>query len=119
MHAKATARATVASLVGAILCSNGSAALAQEPLKFAGSQLEPIVQGSRRPNSEFHVPVYRRPPDLVAVGYKPGTDAFPNKSARIGRRDEKGQLVPYYDRAAIEAGALEQIPLEFTHNPRA
>ena len=42
MHAKATARATVASLVGAILCSNGSAALAQEPRKFAGSQLEPI-----------------------------------------------------------------------------
>jgi len=203
MHAKATARATVASLVGAILCSNGSAALAQEPLKFAGSQLEPIkwtelagwpaddhlaafaayqascralrknphpgddrpiqralwnvcrraldlhpqdshsaraffednfhpvriaplgeaaglltgyfepiVQGSSRPNSEFHVPVYRRPPDLVAVGYKPGTDAFPNKSARIGRRDEKGQLVPYYDRAAIEAGALDGQNLE-------
>ena len=190
-------------LVGAILCSTGSAALAQEPLKLPGSQLEPIkwtelagwpaddhlaafaayqascralrknphsgddrpihralwnvcrraldlrpqdshsaraffeenfhpvriaplgeadglltgyfepiVQGSRRPNSEFHVPVYRRPPDLVAVGYKPGADAFPNKGARIGRRNEKGQLVPYYDRAAIEAGALDGQNLE-------
>jgi membrane-bound lytic murein transglycosylase A len=203
MHAKTPARGVLASFVGAILCSTASAALAQEPLKLLGSQLEPIkwtelagwsaddhlaafeafqascralrknphpgddrpiqralwnvcrraldlhpqdshsaralfednfhpvriaplgeaaglltgyfepiVQGSSRPNSEFHVPVYRRPPDLVAVGYKPGTNAFPNKSARIGRRDEKGQLVPYYDRAAIEAGALEGQNLE-------
>src|SRR6516165_3949260 len=42
MHAKTKARAAVASFIGAILCSNGSAALTQEPLKFAGSQLEPI-----------------------------------------------------------------------------
>ena len=73
---------------------------------------EPIVQGSRAPNSEFHVPVYRRPPDLVAAGYKPGAKAFPNKGAQIGRRNEKGQLVPYYDRAAIEAGALDGQNLE-------
>ena len=73
---------------------------------------EPIVQGSRFPNPEFHVPVYRRPRDLVAEGYKPGSDAFPNKGARIGRRNETGQLVPYYDRAAIEAGALDGQKLE-------
>jgi len=29
---------------------------------------EPIVQGSRLPNPEFHVPVYRRPRDLVVAG---------------------------------------------------
>src|SRR6266481_1673061 len=73
---------------------------------------EPIVQGSRFPNPEFHVPLYRRPRDLVAEGHKPGSDAFPNKGARIGRRNEKGQLVPYYDRAAIEAGALDGQKLE-------
>jgi len=73
---------------------------------------EPIVQGSRFPNPEFHVPVYRRPRDLVAEGYRPGSDAFPNKGARIGRHNEKGQLVPYYDRAAIEAGALDGKKLE-------
>src|SRR5271166_80931 len=203
MHAKTPARGAVASFVGAILCSTGSAALAQEPLKLPGSQLEPIkwtelagwpaddhlaafaayqaschalrkkrhaddhrpihgalwnvcrkaldlrpqdsdtariffeenfqpvriarlgeakgfltgyfepiVQGSRFPNPEFHVPLYRRPPDLVAAGYKPGSDAFPNKGAQIGRRDGKGQLVPYYDRAAIEAGALDGQKLE-------
>src|SRR5262249_4361255 len=39
---------------------------------------EPIVAGSRLPSPEFHVPVYRRPRDLVAVGYKPASVAFPN-----------------------------------------
>jgi membrane-bound lytic murein transglycosylase A len=201
--AKTIACGIVASLLGAILCSTTSAASSQEPLKFAGSQLEPIkwtelagwgsddhlaafaayqascqalrkgrrtddhgpihsalwnvcdkalalrpqdsdtartffeenfqpvriarlgevegfltgyfepiVQGSRVPNPEFHVPLYRRPRDLVAAGYSPGSDAFPNKSARIGRRNGKNQLVPYYDRGAIEAGALDGQKLE-------
>jgi membrane-bound lytic murein transglycosylase A len=200
--AKTRARRVVASLVGAILCSTGDAASAEEPLNFAGSQLEaikctelagwpaddhltafaayqascqalrkghtddhrpirsallnvcrkslgllprdaqaartffeenfqpvriarlgeseglltgyyePIVQGSRFPNPEFHVPVYRRPHDLVVAGRKPAAHAFPNKSAQIGRRNGKGELVPYYDRAAIEAGALEGQKLE-------
>ena len=73
---------------------------------------EPVVQGSRFPNPEFHVPLYRRPPDLVVAGRKPGSSAFPNKGARIDRRDGSGQLVPYYDRAAIEAGALDGQKLE-------
>ena len=73
---------------------------------------EPIVEGSRFPNPEFHVPLYRRPRDLVAAGHKPGSDAFPNKGARIGRRNEKNQLVPYHDRGAIEAGVLDGQKLE-------
>jgi peptidoglycan lytic transglycosylase A len=73
---------------------------------------EPIVAGSRFPSPEFHVPVYRRPRDLVAAGYKPGSVAFPNKGARISRRNENGELVPYHDRGAIEAGALDGQKLE-------
>jgi len=73
---------------------------------------EPIVQGSRLPNRYFHVPLYRRPPDLVAAGHKLGSVAFPNKGVRIGRLNEKKQLVPYYDRGAIEAGALDGQKLE-------
>jgi 3D (Asp-Asp-Asp) domain-containing protein len=42
MHAKTPARGAIAGFVGAILCSTGSTALAQEPLKLPGSQLEPI-----------------------------------------------------------------------------
>jgi membrane-bound lytic murein transglycosylase A len=73
---------------------------------------EPIVAGSRFPTPEFHVPLYRRPRDLVAAGYKPGSVAFPNKGVRISRRNENNELVPYHDRGAIEAGALDGQRLE-------
>src|SRR5215472_13549643 len=73
---------------------------------------EPVVAGSRFPSPEFHVPVYRRPRDLVAAGYSPASIAFPNKGARIGRRTANNELVPYYDRGAIEAGALDGQKLE-------
>ena len=73
---------------------------------------EPIVAGSRFPSPEFPVPLYRRPRDLVAAGYKPGSTAFPNKGVRIGRRTGNNELVPYHDRGAIEAGALDGQKLE-------
>jgi membrane-bound lytic murein transglycosylase A len=73
---------------------------------------EPVVAGSRFPSPEFSVPIYRRPRDLVADGYKQGSIAFPNKGGRIGRRTENNDLVPYYDRGAIEAGALDGQKLE-------
>jgi membrane-bound lytic murein transglycosylase A len=71
---------------------------------------DPIVAGSRFPTPEFHVPLYRRPRDLVAAGYN--SVAFPNKGVRIGRRNENNELVPYHDRGAIEAGALDGQRLE-------
>jgi len=73
---------------------------------------EPIVSGSRFPSPEFPVPLYRRPRDLVAAGYKPSSLAFPNKGAKIGRLAHNNDLVPYYDRGAIEAGALDGRKLE-------
>ncbi len=79
---------------------------------FLTGYYEPVVRGSRFPSPEFHVPLYRRPPDLVAVGYQPGSKAFPNKGTRIGRRNEQNQLVPYHDRGAIETGALDGQKLE-------
>jgi len=79
---------------------------------FVTGYYEPVVQGSRFPNPEFHVPLYRRPHDLIAAGHKAGSVAFPNKGGRIGRRNEKGEIVPYHDRAAIEAGALDGQKLE-------
>jgi membrane-bound lytic murein transglycosylase A len=72
---------------------------------------EPVIAGSRFPNPEFPVPLYRRPRDLVAAGYKPGSPSFPNKGV-IGRRTGDNELVPYYDRGAIEAGALDGQKLE-------
>jgi membrane-bound lytic murein transglycosylase A len=72
---------------------------------------EPIVDGSRIPNPEFHTPLYRRPRDLVLAGQKQTSLAFPNRAA-VGRLNEQQQLEPYYDRGAIEAGALDGQKLE-------
>jgi membrane-bound lytic murein transglycosylase A len=79
---------------------------------FLTGYYEPIVEGSRFPNPEFYVPLYRRPRDLLAAGHKLGSDALPNKGALIGRRNDQDQLVPYHDRGAIEAGALDGQKLE-------
>jgi membrane-bound lytic murein transglycosylase A len=83
-----------------------------DPEGLVTGYFEPIVAGSRFPSPEFPVPLYRRPHDLVAVGYRPGSAAFPNKGVRIGRRNGTNELVPYYDRGAIEAGALDGQKLE-------
>jgi membrane-bound lytic murein transglycosylase A len=78
---------------------------------FLTGYYEPIVDGSRFPTREFTVPIYRRPPDLVAAGAtKPG-GPFPN-SGRAFRLTENGTLVPYYDRGEIEDGALDGRHLE-------
>jgi len=78
---------------------------------FLTGYYEPIVDGSRVPTREFTVPIYRRPPDLVAAGAtKPG-GPFPN-SGRAFRLTDDGRLVPYYDRGEIEDGALDGRHLE-------
>jgi len=79
---------------------------------FLTGYYEPIVDGSRFPSPEFYVPLYRRPRDLVAAGHKQGAEGFPNKGALVGRRNEKNEIVPYYDRGAIEDGALDGQKLE-------
>ena len=79
---------------------------------FLTGYYEPIVHGSRFPNPEFHVPLHRRPPDLVAAGHKQGADNFPNKGVQVGRRNENDEIVPYHDRGAIEEGALDGQKLE-------
>src|SRR5205823_10881139 len=77
---------------------------------FLTGYYEPIVDGSRFPTREFHVPIYRRPPDLVppANGAGPG---FPNKGQSL-RRTSSGELVPYYDRGETLDGALDGQHLE-------
>jgi membrane-bound lytic murein transglycosylase A len=77
---------------------------------FVTGYYEPIVDGSRFPTREFSVPLYRRPPDLVAPGYPDG-GPFPN-TGRALRRTPSGELVPYYDRGEIEDGALDGQHLE-------
>jgi peptidoglycan lytic transglycosylase A len=81
-----------------------------EAAGFLTGYYEPIVDGSRFPTREFSVPIYRRPPDLTAPGLADGAP-FPN-TGKAFRRSANGELVPYYDRGAIEDGALDGQHLE-------
>jgi membrane-bound lytic murein transglycosylase A len=102
---------------------------------------EPIVDGSRMPNPQFHVPLYRRPPDLVIQSQsasqnqtasqnqkkaaqraglplkkatpapKKASLAFPNRGT-VGRLNDKKEFEAYHDRLAIEEGALDGKQLE-------
>ena len=79
---------------------------------FLTGYYEPIVEGSRFPTGIFHVPIYRRPHDLVPpAGVRVSGSGFPN-TGQSQRRTSSGQLVPYYDRAEIEDGALDGQHLE-------
>jgi|SRR5579871_145840 len=82
-----------------------------ESAGFLTGYYEPIVEGSRFPTREFHVPIYRRPPDLLPPAGTPAGTGFPNTGQSL-RRDASGKLVPYYDRAEIEDGALDGQHLE-------
>src|SRR6516164_3609788 len=78
---------------------------------FLTGYYEPIVDGSRFPTREFTVPIYRRPPDLLAAGTTRPGGLFPNHG-RAYRTLSTGELVPYYDRGEIEDGALDGQHLE-------
>jgi membrane-bound lytic murein transglycosylase A len=77
---------------------------------FVTGYYEPEVAASLVRTKRFDVPIYRRPDDLVelATGERPpGWDP----EIRYGRRSAGG-LVPYFDRPAIEEGALAGQGLE-------
>jgi membrane-bound lytic murein transglycosylase A len=78
---------------------------------FVTGYYEPVIEGSRTQNEVYPVPVYRRPSNLFVRGYNQASPDLPNKGPvyrKIGRR----KLVPYYDRAEIEDGAIEGRGLE-------
>lgn len=72
---------------------------------FATGYYEPEIAGSRTRRAGYETPVYGVPRDLVEVDLTPfATDLAGRK---IRGRIEDGRFVPYPDRAAIEAGAIE------------
>jgi membrane-bound lytic murein transglycosylase A len=82
-----------------------------EDAGFVTGYYEPVVEGSRTRTDVYTVPVYRRPSNLFVRGFKQDASGLPNKGEvfrKIGRR----KLVPYYDRAAIEDGAIAGRGLE-------
>jgi membrane-bound lytic murein transglycosylase A len=82
-----------------------------EDAGFVTGYYEPILDGSRTQTDVYNVPVYRRPSNLFVRGYTQDSPELPNKGEvfrKIGRR----KLVPYYDRAQIEDGAIAGRGLE-------
>ncbi|MDE2595876.1 MAG: murein transglycosylase A [Sphingomonadales bacterium] len=78
---------------------------------FVTGYYEPEIAGVRVRQTGFDVPVYALPPDLVRA--KAGeAPANPNGTQPLGRYDESGKFVPYYDRAQIDGGALAGKGLE-------
>jgi peptidoglycan lytic transglycosylase A len=82
-----------------------------EDAGFVTGYYEPVIDGSRTRTDVYTVPVYRRPSNLFVRGTGQSSSSLPNKGQvfrKIGRR----KLVPYYDRAEIEDGAIAGRGLE-------
>ena len=74
---------------------------------FATGYYEPEIAGSRSQLPGYDTPVYAKPPDLVEAD----AAAIAAGAPRRGRL-ENGVIVPYYERAEIEDGALAGRGLE-------
>lgn len=73
---------------------------------------EPIIYGSHTRQGKFQTPIFKRPPDLVAVG--PGAPRAMPGNLTHARQTPTG-LEPYATRAEIEAGALAGQNLELLY----
>ncbi len=77
---------------------------------FATGYYEPEIAGSRTRDAAHRVPIYARPRDIVKLDL--GEFAESLKGRSIAGRIVGGSFVPYFDRTAIETGALEGQGLE-------
>lgn len=71
---------------------------------------EPELSGNRVARPGFATPLLSKPPELVTVDLTPFDEGL--KGRHITGRVQGGTLVPYFDRAAIDAGALASRRLE-------
>ena len=84
---------------------------------FVTGYFEPEVAASRTPTRRFTVPLFRRPSDLVDVTDESRPAGW-DPEIRFARKTANG-IVPFFDRAAIEEGALAGRGLEiaFVEDP--
>jgi membrane-bound lytic murein transglycosylase A len=75
---------------------------------FLTGYYEPCVPASRVETETFRWPILARPKDLVTFGVDPAPVGFPD-GVSGARRLSDGSLVPYADRAAIEAERRDPI----------
>jgi membrane-bound lytic murein transglycosylase A len=86
---------------------------------FATGYYEPEIAGVRERAEGFGAPVYGLPQDLVRAWPADLPESERTGRPPLGRYDESGAFVAYYDRAAIEDGALAGKGLEiaWAHDP--
>ena len=82
-----------------------------EDAGFVTGYYEPIIDGSRTKTDVYNVPVYRRPSNLFVRGFNQSSTGLPN-GGQVFRKIGRRKLVPYYDRAEIEDGAIAGRGLE-------
>lgn len=83
---------------------------AERPDGLFTGYFEPEVEGSREASSVFSVPLYRRPPDLVAFP----EDVRARSGLSFGRW-VKGEAAAYFTRREIEEGCLAGRGLELVY----
>jgi len=71
---------------------------------------EASLKGSKTPSDKYSTPLYKRPEELVMVSL--GRFREELKGHRIAGKVVGGELVPFADRKAIDAGALDGRDLE-------
>ncbi|MBX7542100.1 murein transglycosylase A [Qipengyuania sphaerica] len=74
---------------------------------FATGYYEPEILGSRVKAPGYEVPVYGLPEDLVRAWPADMAEAERTGRPPLGRYDENGDFVQYFERSEIVAGALE------------
>ena len=82
-----------------------------EDAGFVTGYYEPVIDGSRTQTDVYSVPVYRRPSNLFVRGFGQSSSGLPN-GGQVFRKIGRRKLVPYYDRAEIEDGAIAGRGLE-------
>jgi membrane-bound lytic murein transglycosylase A len=87
------------------------------PVGLYTGYYEPAVAGARTRGGVYQTPIYSRPPDLIQVDLGAFSDDLKGRS--VTGRVSDGALVPYYDRAEIEQGALrsKRVELLFLADP--
>lgn len=80
---------------------------------FATGYFEPEIAGCRTRKPGCEVPVYAMPDDLIRQWPADMPAAERTGRPPLGRIDDSGAFVPYFERAEIDAGALEGRGLAF------
>lgn len=76
---------------------------------FFTGYYEPIIAGAKWPSDKFNTPLYRRPNDMLISRLRHSA-----KKGKAGKRVVK-KSAPYYDRVAIEDGAIAGRDLEICY----